>query len=91
MPKASNDWLYISKQFEEQCNFSLCIGALHGKHIMLQCHINSVYWLIVYLISLLFIEYYNYKSFHSIVLFALFDADYKFLFADIGFQAQRIT
>ena len=33
-------------------------------------------------------EYYNYKSFFSIVLFALVDADYNFLFVDIGCQGR---
>jgi hypothetical protein len=33
-------------------------------------------------------EYFNYKSFFSIVLFALVDADYNFLFADVGSQSR---
>lgn len=35
-------------------------------------------------------EYYNYKSFFSIVLFALVHADYKFLYIDCGCQ-ERIS
>ena len=33
-------------------------------------------------------EYYHYKSFFSIVLFALVDADYNFLFVDVGSQGR---
>jgi hypothetical protein len=33
-------------------------------------------------------EYFNYKSFFSIVLFAIVDADYNFLFADVGSQGR---
>lgn len=28
--------------------------------------------------------YYNYKGFHSLVLLAVVDSDYKFLYADVG-------
>lgn len=33
-------------------------------------------------------EFYNYKGFFSIVLFALVDANYNFLFVDIGCQGR---
>ena len=33
----ANDWLHVAKEFEEECNFPTCIGALDGKHIMIEC------------------------------------------------------
>jgi hypothetical protein len=47
---------------------------MDGKHVMLQAPMNSAS------------EYFNYKTFFSIVLFVLVDADYNFLFADVGSQ-----
>ncbi|KAM0729423.1 Protein ANTAGONIST OF LIKE HETEROCHROMATIN PROTEIN 1 [Formica fusca] len=31
------DWLRIATDFEHRCNFPHCIGAIDGKHIILQC------------------------------------------------------
>lgn len=45
---------------------------MDGKHISIKCPANSG--------SL----FYNYKQFYSIVLFSIVDADYKFLYIDVG-------
>ena len=47
-------------------------GAFDGKHVNGKCPPNSG--------SL----YYNYKGFYSVVPMAFVDADYKFIWADIG-------
>lgn len=68
MPKTTDEWLSKTKGF----NFPHCIGALDGKHIMIlpPPHTGT--------------EYFNYKGHFSIVLLALVDSDYCFMFADIG-------
>jgi len=53
-------------------HFPNCLAATDGKHISIQCLINGG--------SL----YFNYKGFHSTVLLALADAEYKFLAIDVG-------
>jgi len=65
-------WLEISKGFEQNAKFPNCIGALDGKHIRLIHPQNSG--------SL----YYNYKHFFSLVLMALCDSNYCFIWVDIG-------
>lgn len=72
VPSTTSDWLRIAKEFEDKWNFPNCIGAIDGKHIMMDCPKNGGS------------AYYNYKSFPSIVLLAICDAKYCFTFADIG-------
>lgn len=76
MPTTTDGWIKSAKEFDDQWNYPNCLAAMDGKHIMLQAPINSGS------------EYYNYKSFFSIVLFALVDAKYNFLFADVGSQGR---
>ncbi|KAK6181839.1 hypothetical protein SNE40_009621 [Patella caerulea] len=72
MPQAPEDWLKIANDFQERWNFPNTLGAIDGKHISLQAppHPGSVF--------------YNYKHFFSIVLMALVDADYQFIYVDVG-------
>ncbi len=71
-PTTPEGWRVIADQFLERWNFPHTCGALDGKHIACRCPPQSG--------SL----YYNYKGFYSIVLMALVDADYKFIWADLG-------
>ena len=62
----------MAAQFNELWNFPNCIGAMDGKHIQMRRPINSGSY------------YFNYKGFFSIVLLGLVDADYKFIYIDVG-------
>ncbi len=76
LPRIPSEWLEKSEVFHQTWNFPNCIGALDGKHVLLQSPINSGS------------DYFNYKSQFSIVLLALVDANYNFVFADIGCQGR---
>ncbi|GBN49710.1 hypothetical protein AVEN_120547-1 [Araneus ventricosus] len=65
-------WLETATEFYEKTNFPHCLGAIDGKHIRVIKPEASG--------SL----YYNHKNYFSILLLALCDASYKFLFVDIG-------
>ena len=69
-PQSSKDWENISRGFENRWNFPHCVGALDGKHVVIQAPAKSG--------SLFF----NYKKNFSIVLLALCDASYQFTAVD---------
>lgn len=76
LPRSSHEWLEIAKEFNRKWNFPHCLGALDGKHVVMQSPLQSGS------------EYINYKGTFSIVLLALVDADYNFIFVDCGCQGR---
>lgn len=72
-PKPTTDeWAKIADIFWQQCNFPNCVGAIDGKHIRIQKPVGSGS------------SFYNYKKYFSFVLFAMADANYRFIYVDIG-------
>ncbi|XP_045215181.2 putative nuclease HARBI1 [Mercenaria mercenaria] len=71
-PSTSEAWREIANQFMTRWNFPHSCGALDGKHVACRCPNSSGS------------TYYNYKGFYSVVIMALVDADYKFIWADVG-------
>ena len=71
-PSKKEEWLSISKDFEDIWNLPHCLGAMDGKHVRLQCP------------KLSGSNYYNYKGFYSIVLLAICDVKYCFILHGTG-------
>lgn len=71
-PTSKEEWLNISKGFQDRWHFINCGGALDGKHIRIVPPPHSG------------AQYYNYKNFYSIVLMALVNSNYEFIFVDVG-------
>lgn len=66
------NWREIAKGFETRVHFPHCIGAVDGKHIRV---------IKPYLSGSLFC---NYKNYYSIILLAVADSNYSFVYVDIG-------
>ncbi|KAJ8892183.1 hypothetical protein PR048_004763, partial [Dryococelus australis] len=66
IPQTQEERMEVAEGFDAKWNFPHCIGSLDGKHIALQCPRLSGS------------EFYNFKGFFSIVLFAVVDANYNF-------------
>lgn len=71
-PPTKNELKLKAEEFWNKWNFPNCVLAIDGKHIRIKCPYNTG--------SL----FYNYKEYFSIVLMAMVDANYKFVFIDVG-------
>ena len=70
-------WKTIADGFANQWQFSLCTGAIDGKHVLMQApaHSGSMYF--------------NSKRNYSMVLMAVADAVYGFVVLDVGAQGKH--
>ena len=71
-PGSVEEWKRISNDFWNLWGFPLCLGAIDGKHCVINCPPNSGS------------AFYNYKGTFSLVLMAVCDASYIFRYVDVG-------
>lgn len=71
-PGTKEGWKTLAEEFESKWNFPNCLGAVDGKHIRITPPhgSGSLFW--------------NYKHFHSIILMACANANYEFIWCEVG-------
>ncbi|XP_063895455.1 uncharacterized protein LOC135118162 [Helicoverpa armigera] len=72
VPETESEWLKIAKDFEQKWHFNHCVGAIDGKHILIEKPPDSGS------------TYYNYKGTFSIVLLGIVNANYEFIYVNAG-------
>ena len=72
LAEASAEWKAVAAEFSSLGNFHRTFGAIDWKHVAIRCPRNGG--------SL----YFNYKGFQSIILFALVDANYRYMWVVVG-------
>ena len=79
VPCTENEWTAIANEFEYKWNFPHAIGALDGKHVVMQTpHSSSS-------------TYFNYKKTHSIVLLTVCNASYEILVVKVTDLSMQIV
>ena len=71
-PTTEGEWIHVGNEFEGKWDFPNCLGAVDWKHVKIPAPTGSgsFYW--------------NYKGFNSLVLMCIKNANYEFLYCDIG-------
>ena len=71
-PSTPDEWRAIERTFSNRWNYHHCCGAIDGKHVrIVNPHDAGT-------------NYYCHKGFYSIILLALVDGNYKFIWVNIG-------
>ena len=76
VPATAEEWEELAKLIYQHWQFPNCKGAMDGKHLAMFAPQNS------------YLTFFNYKSFHSIILFGLVKHSYQFTHLDIGCQGR---
>lgn len=76
-PISEDFWRRKSAEFESMWQFPMCVGAIDGKHCFVQKFPKRGS------------EHFNYKKGHSVILFAVADAKYKFIIVDVGARGRE--
>lgn len=71
-PSTADAWESVAQKFNDLWQFPNCIGAVDGKHVVMDAPKNAGS------------NFYNYKGTHSIILMGIADAEYKLLYIDVG-------
>ena len=72
VPTTTAEWVKEGKKFQRRWNFPRCVGSIDGKHIRIQCPKDSGS------------VFHNYKGYFSVILMAVVDAEYNFMYVSIG-------
>lgn len=83
----------VAAGFQQKWNFPNCVGAIDGKHVAIKAPDRSGSIFYNYKVSCMrcftmrlkaYVYTYLLQGFHSIVMLAICDADYKFTYLDVG-------
>lgn len=74
-PTSSDDFEESMAKFGEEWQFPYAFAAVDGSHLPIKCPNGGAQAMK---------QYFNFKGFYSIVLMALVDAEYRFIWASVG-------
>lgn len=72
VPLSPDQWQRVTSKFSQRWNFHHCCSTLDGKHIKIKKPDKSRS------------NYFNYIGYFSLILLALVDTDYKFIWCNTG-------